>query len=217
VPKFWVGARPIAASVLALVVAGACVTVSAPAASAPGVPTLPPGVSIPPIPSFAIPSISIPSISIPSIAIPSISIPSLNLPSLAIPSFEIPSIGVPSIDAGGGDCSILSTAKAIAATGVNWTLAPGGTCTYIDATGSQPVSGFNLRMGSASDTIATAKLIDPNGQDLSVAGHAAFWGPTFHQLYVDLGGSTLVILFITSDNAAALDLAQKLANAYFAQ
>jgi hypothetical protein len=206
VPKFWVGARPIATSVLALVVAGACVSVSAPATSAPGVPTLPAGVSIPPIPSISIPSIAIPSIAIPSIAIPSI----------AIPSLAIPSIGVPSLDAG-GDCAILSTAKAIAATGINWTLAPGGTCTYIDAAGSQPVSGFNLRMGSASDTIATAKLIDPNGQDLTVAGHAAFWGPAFHQLYVDLGGSTLVILFITTDSTAALDLAQKLANAYFAQ
>ncbi len=179
-PKFWAGVRPIAASVLALVVFGACVTVSAPASSGPGLPTLPPGVSLPPIPSISIPSIAIPSLSIPSIAIPSIAIPSVE-----IPSFGIPSLGV------GGDCAVLSIAKADAATGINWTLADAGTannCTFVDASLSGTVSGFNVRKGT-KETIATAKLVDPAGQDMTVAGHAAFWGPSFHQLYVDLGGT----------------------------
>jgi hypothetical protein len=197
--------------VVALVVFGACVTVSAPAISGPGVATLPPGVSILPIPSIAIPSIAIPSIAIPSIAIPSIAIPSIAIPSLAIPSIGVPSLGT------GGDCSILSSAKANAATGITWTFASEtpGACTFIDTTFSTPISTFNVRNGT-SETIATAKLIDAAGTDLNVAGHAAFWGPLFHQLYVDLGGDTLVILIPTTDNAAGLELAQKVANAYFA-
>ena len=221
-PKLWIGARPIVASVLALVIFGACVTVSAPASSGPGAQTPPPvGVSLPPIPSIAIPSIAIPSIVIPSIAIPSIVIPSIVIPSIVIPSIVIPSIAIPSIEAPslgvGGDCSILSTAKANAATGISWTFADStaNNCTFVDATFAGAVSGFNLRKGTG-ESISTGKLVEPNGQDLTVAGHAAFWGPSFHQLYVDLGGDTLVILVVTSDDAAGLDLAQKLANAIFA-
>jgi len=133
-------------------------------------------------------------------------------PSIVVPSIVVPSLGV------GGDCAILSTANANAATGMTWTLAgtDANTCTFVDATLSGATSGFNLRRGTG-ESIATARLLEANGQDLTVAGHAAFWGPLLHQLYLDLGGDTLVILFVTSDDAGALDLGQKLATAYLAQ
>jgi hypothetical protein len=225
VPKFWVGARPIVASVLALVVVGACVTVSGPATSSPGLPTVPAAVSLPPIPTIAIPtlppipSITIPSFEVPSFELPSFELPSFELPSFAIPSFEVPSFAVPSIGAGNGECSILSTAAANAATGTTWTLADASItnqCTFIDSTFAGKVTGFNLRRGTG-ESIATGKLVERAGQDMTVAGHTAFWGPGLHQLYVDLGGDTLVILLVSSDDAASLDLAQKLATAILAQ
>ena len=224
-PRLWTGARPLVAAVLALAVFGACVTVSGPAASGPAV-------SLPPIPTVALPSITIPTIAIPSVAVPSVAVPSVAVPSISAPSITAPSIVAPSIVAPsivapsivvpslgvGGDCAILSTANANAATGMTWTLAgtDANTCTFVDATLSGATSGFNLRRGTG-ESIATARLLEANGQDLTVAGHAAFWGPLLHQLYLDLGGDTLVILFVTSDDAGALDLGQKLATAYLAQ
>ena len=219
-PRLWTGARPLVAAVLALAVFGACVTVSGPAASGPAV-------SLPPIPTVALPSITIPTIAIPSVAVPSVAVPSISAPSITAPSIVAPSIVAPSIVVPsivvpslgvGGDCAILSTANANAATGMTWTLAgtDANTCTFVDATLSGATSGFNLRRGTG-ESIATARLLEANGQDLTVAGHAAFWGPLLHQLYVDLGGDTLVILFVTSDDAGALDLGQKLATAYLAQ
>ena len=219
-PRLWTGARPLVAAVLALAVFGACVTVSGPAASGPAV-------SLPPIPTVALPSITIPTIAIPSVAVPSVAVPSISAPSITAPSIVAPSIVAPSIVVPsivvpslgvGGDCAILSTANANAATGMTWTLAgtDANTCTFVDATLSGATSGFNLRRGTG-ESIATARLLEANGQDLTVAGHAAFWGPLLHQLYLDLGGDTLVILFVTSDDAGALDLGQKLATAYLAQ
>jgi hypothetical protein len=214
VPKLWIGARPIAASVLALAVVGACVTVSGPAATSPVA-------TLPPIPTVAVPSITIPTIAVPSIAVPSLAAPSIApsivAPSIVPPSLVAPSIVAPSLGAG-GDCPILSTAAANAATGIAWTFAGSDatSCTFVDATFSTANSTFNIRKGTG-ETIATARVIDTAGKDLTIAGHPAFWGPLFHQLYVDLGGDTLVILIPTTDDAAGFDLAQKLANAYFAQ
>ena len=226
--------RPVIASVLALLLAGACISVTAPASGGPGattagqptsvaVPTVNvPSVAIPtvPVPSVAIPTISVPSVALPSIALPSFALPSFALPSFELPSFQLPSFALPTPVAGGGTCSIISAEEMATVAGQAFSLVASGTptnCTFIgDFSGSSNITGLNGRTGSG-ETIEVGKLIAPGGQDIQISGHNAYWGAAFGGglLYVDLGnGDTLVVQIVTAtDIEAAKGVAVKIAEA----
>jgi hypothetical protein len=127
-----------------------------------------------------------PGTTLPPIVIPSFSIPSLQLP----PGLTIPPIVIPSVDPAQSACRLITAAEAAGVLGgtVTTNADPAGGCTLI------PSEGFPIVIRSGtSETIATAKMITSNGQDLSIGGAPAYYGELMGGLlYIEKGGQTLV-------------------------
>ncbi len=116
--------------------------------------------------------------------------------------------------AGGGDCALISAAKVTSIVGSTMTVQDSkpDNCTFLgDFTSQSGFGGLNVRTGSG-ETISAAKTVWGGGQDLTVAGHPAYWAPGVTALYVDLGGgNSMVVQIVGGDATKDLDVAQKIA------
>jgi hypothetical protein len=128
-----------------------------------------------------------------SVTIPSF--PPVNIPSFSIPSFSIPSFSIPSIVPGGqgAACSLVTQDEAAGVYGGPVTLTSGTDNTCTITSNSDALKSVVIRTGTG-ETIATAKLITSNGQDLTVAGLPAYYGELLGGiLYVEKNGQDLVL------------------------